>query len=121
MPFSVPNFNLSCNVWRAGHAPPAAPDVTFPCNLAFGRRTASYQGVITTPNEPILSLLLPPSTDLRGPQCASPDACIEVPAGSQRYYTCVGLDDSGKGWPNEHRVALISWTSAFGAWPSPIP
>lgn len=121
MGFTVPNFNLTCNVWRAGNAPPAAPDETFDCNLAFGRRTASYQGVISTPNEPILSLLLPPATDIRGPQCAAPDVAVEAPAGSGRYYTILGVDDSGKGFPNEHRVALLAWTNTFGAWPSPIP
>jgi hypothetical protein len=121
VPFNVPNFNLNCNVWRNGNAPPAAPNATFTCNLALGRRVSSYQGVISTPNEPIMSLLLPVSTDVRGPQTAAPDTCVEVPAGSGRFYTILGVDDSGKGFPNEHRVALIAWTSSFGAWPAPIP
>lgn len=121
MGFSVPNFNIQCNIWRAGNAPPAAPDVTIVCNLAFGRRVSSYQGVISTPNEPVMSLLLPPLADIRGPMCAAPDACVEVPAGTGRFYTIVGLDDSGKGFINEHRVALLAWTSTFGSWPSPIP
>jgi hypothetical protein len=121
MTFTVPNFNLTCNVWRSGNTPVNPPDEAFACNLAFGRRVSSYQGVISVPNEPIMSLLLPPGTDIRGPQCANADTCVEVPAGTGRFYTIVGLDDSGKGWPNEHRVALLAWTDTFGAWPSPIP
>lgn len=121
MSFTVPTFNLHYNLWRSGNAPPAAPDATGDCNLAFGRRVSSYQGVISTPNEPIMSLLLPPGEDVRGPMCLHPDTCIEVPAGTGRFYTILGLDDSGKGFPNEHRVALLSWTDLFGDWPSPIP
>lgn len=121
MSFSVPNFNIQCNVWRAGNGPPNPADEIFDCNLAFGRRVSSYQGVISVPNEPIMSLLLPVGTDLRGPQTAAPDACVEVPAGSGRYYTCIGVDDVGKGFTNEHRCGLLAWTNTFGAWPSPIP
>lgn len=121
MTFTLPTFNLSFNLWRNGNSPPAAPDVTDVCNLAFGRRTASYQGVISTPNEPIVSLLLPTGFDIQGPQCANPDTCVEVPAGTGRFYTILGVDDSGKGFANEHRVALLAWTTSFGPWPSPIP
>lgn len=121
MSFSVPTFNISVNVWRSGNAPPALPDFVFPCNLAFGRRTSSFQGVISSPNEPIMTCLLPVGTDVRGPMTQFPDTCYEVPAGSGRYYTCVGLDDIGKGFANEHRALLLSWTVSFGFWPVPTP
>ena len=121
MSFATPTFNLDINICRAGLTPVSPPSLTVRGNLALGRRTASYQGVISSPNEPIMSLLLPPGTDIRGPMCANPDACVEAPAGTGRYYTVVGLDDSGKGFPNEHRVALLAWTDSFGAWPVPVP
>jgi hypothetical protein len=121
MSFSVPNFNISVNVWRFGNAPPAAPDLVVSANLAFGRRGSSLQGLYVGAAEPVMTLLLPPSSDVRGPQCAFPDACVEAPGGTGRYYTIIGVDDSGKSWPNEYRVAVIAWTKAFGAWPSPIP
>lgn len=121
MGFSLPHFNITCNVWHAANVPPNPPDATFDCNLAFGKRTASYQGVISSPNEPIMSLLLAPRTDLRGPQSATGADVVEVPAGSGRFYDVVGVDDSGKGFTNEHRVGLLSWTKAYGAWPSPMP
>jgi hypothetical protein len=121
MAFVVPTFNIQCNIWRSGNPPPAAPDLTVECNLAFGRRVSSYQGVISVPNEPIMSLLLPPSTDIRGPQSGAQDVAVEVPAGSGRFYTILGVDDIGKGFPNEHRCALLAWTSTFGSWPIPMP
>lgn len=121
MGFTVPTFNLAYNGWRAGTSPPAAPGFSGMCNLAWGRRVSSYQGVISVPNEPIMTVLLPPGEDLRGPQCALPDVCLEIPAGSGRFYSILGVDDVGKGFPNEHRAAIVAWTVAFGAWPSPIP
>lgn len=121
MSFTLPTFNLPVNVWHGGNAPPAVPDLVTSGNLALGRRVSSYQGVISSPNEPIMSLLLPPGTDVRGPQVAGGADLVEVPASTGRYYTVVGLDDSGKGFPNEHRVALIAWTSSVAAWPTPIP
>jgi hypothetical protein len=121
MGFTVPNFNLSCNVWRGGNNPPAPADETFDCNLAWGRRTSSYQGLYSTANEPVMTLLLPPSTDIRGPQCGNPDTVVEVPAGTGRYYAILGVDDIGKGFPNEHRAALLVWTDGFAPWPMPIP
>lgn len=121
MGFSVPNFNITCNIWRIASPPPAAPFSTEDCNLALGRRTSSYQGLYSSDREPVMSLLLPPGTDIRGPQSATGPDVVEVPAGTGRFYTVVGVDDSGKGWPNEHRVALIAWTSAYGNWPDPMP
>jgi len=119
--YVIPEMPLEYNLWRSGNAPPAAPDVTRFCNLAMGRRVSSYQGVISFPTEPIMSLLVLAGEDIRGPQCGAPDVVIEVPANTGRFYQILGVDDIGKGFLNEHRVALLSWTTAFGPWPSPIP
>jgi hypothetical protein len=121
MGFSVPNFNLDCNVWHLPSAPPAAPSLVVKANLALGRRISSYQGLYSPDNEPVMSLLLNPGEDVRGPQCTGGGSIVEVPAGTGRFYRVIGVDDSGKGFPNEHRVALIAWTTDFGQWPSPIP
>lgn len=121
MTFTVPNFNLSYNLWRNGHLPPLPPDLVGVCNLAWGKRVSSYQGVISVPNEPVMTILLPPGEDWRGPQTAAPDALVEVPAGSGRFYSILGVDDIGKGWPNEHRAAIVAWSVAAGPWPSPTP
>jgi hypothetical protein len=46
---------------------------------------------------------------------------VEVPAGSGRYYEVVQVDDAGKGFPNEHRIAGLIATVDLGMWPVPYP
>lgn len=63
-------------------------------------------------------LLLPPFTDIQdGFNGVGPDT-VEIPAGSGRLYLANMVDDLGKGFPNEHRFAMVSKT---GAWPTPVP
>lgn len=121
MAFTVPTFNLTSNIWRSANPPPGIPDVVVSGNLAWGRRVSSYQGLVSGLNEPLMTLLLPPGTDVRSPACATGADTVEVPAGSGRFYIVIGVDDIGKGFPNEHRAAVLSWTSVFGFWPVPIP
>lgn len=121
MSFTVPNFNLTFNAWHAPNVPPAIPDLVGICNLAYGRRTSSAQGLYLGENEPLMSLLLTPGSGVRGPQCVGGADVVEVPAGSGRFYSVIGVDDIGKGFPNEHRCATLAWSVAFGPWPSPIP
>lgn len=119
MSFTVPQFNLLCDIWHAPFAPPGAPSASSICNLAFGRRTSPTIGVSANGE---MQLLLPPGTDVRTtPQgVASPDI-IEVPAGSGRIYNVLQVDDIGKGFPNEHRIAILLATGAHGLWPIPMP
>jgi len=44
---------------------------------------------------------------------------IEVPAGSGRKYYCYIVDDVGKGFPNEHRYAILLKTQFIQ--PVPFP
>jgi hypothetical protein len=135
MPFVLPTFNLVCNIWRQtpGSFPPVvAPDVVAPCNLALGRRvTRSPTSVFDREVWGIsMTLLVPPGTDIRD---GSVDLVlggdwVEVPAGTGRFYFTNYVDDLGKGFPNEHRFAvLIKACDADGGgyagyvWPAPIP
>lgn len=130
MAYTLPEFNLSCNIFRYV-APPgplvvvaSSPD----CNLQFARRPALPFPQFAD-NEIIpmsMWLLLPPLTDIRGPQCypainTTIADLVEVPAGSGRFYLVFGVDDVGKGFGNEFRCAGIGQTSAYGVWPAPIP
>ena len=119
MSFSLPTFNLTCNIWHRPNVPPAAPSLSVVCNLAFGRRVGpvSYNSGSLT-----MSLLLPPGTDVRTViETALGNDVIECPAGSKRYYQPLLVDDIGKGFPNEHRFALLQQITNFGLWPIPIP
>lgn len=112
MAFSLPTFNLTCNIWRFGTGPPAPPAVVSPCNLAWGKRVnvaatggTTFTGILVA----AMSLLLPPLTDVRGNTDALDQDIVECPAGSGRFYIAVLVDDIGKGFPNEHRCALLVW------------
>ncbi len=130
MPYSLPTFNLTCNVysWVAVPGPLVAIRETPDCNLQFSRRV-NFAGVQDYAEAEGFSgamwLLLPPLTDVRPGVCYGlgiPQAdLVEVPAGSGRIYYVSTVDDVGKGFANEFRCAGISPTAAYGLWPSPIP
>lgn len=121
MSFSLPTFNLTVRLWRWGHSVATPPDLVFAANLAYGRRvhedtlTLSAGPAARTPDIRALTawmtLLCPGGTDVR-PFNNNPPAsygdCVEVPAFSGRYYFVALVEDSGKGFPNEHRVATIT-------------
>lgn len=118
MSFSVPTFNLTVNIWRNGLGPPLAPSVVSVANLCMGRRVQPAGGSGSAGFDCNMTLLLPPGTDIRdGIRSAAADL-VEAPAGSLRFYSVDWVDDAGKGFPNEHRVAFIL---ARGLWPAPYP
>jgi len=39
--YSLPVFNIVCNIWRNGNLTSNPPDVISICNLAVGRRTGT--------------------------------------------------------------------------------
>jgi hypothetical protein len=119
MSFSVPTFPLAVNLWRGGVSVLLPPSVVTVGNLAWGRRVSSYQGLHNNVGDDLLmTLLLPVGTDVRSPACPSGADTVEVPAGSGRFYTAIGVDDIGKGFSNEHRAAVLRTRAP---WPQPIP
>lgn len=132
MSFSLPTFNLTCNIWRFQPPPPGGPPFLSPlCNLAFGRRInrSPELGDLDLALGQ-MSLLLPPLTDIRDAASVASHAgdLVEVPQASGRYYYVFYVDDIGKGFPNEHRVALLGKAAAVNGgvfvpyiWPAPIP
>jgi len=120
MSYSLPTFNLTCNVWRNGNATTNPPDLTPACNLTFGRITSPSAGItngVLVPSN-YMFLMVPKLTDIRDHFCASDTDTVEVPAGSGRFYNVATVDDIGKGFQNEHRCCTILKT---GVWPQPIP
>lgn len=128
MAFRLPTFNLLCNISIPGvpgtQVPAVAPYrlTNQACQLTYGQRSqvASASG---TGNQGTLvlcmNLLLPPLTDIRGPQDVVSFDSVEVPAGSGRWYYVFGVDDIGKGFSNEHRSASIY--AIAGTWAPPYP
>lgn len=132
MAFSVPNFNLSCDVY-AGPWTTRVLRLNVMGNLQFARR-GHVLGVFSQPTaEPTNGptyLLLPALTDIRSfvQGIADPDY-VEVPSGSGRWYGVAAVDDVGKGFPNEFRIAEIYQVAEPMApslypglfWPIPMP
>jgi hypothetical protein len=134
MAFVVPTFNLNCNIFSGDIWPPPPVRLVSPCNLAMGRRTVLQiasqllEGNATFGVQPLL--LLPAGTDVRDDSCGHVQDFIECPAGSGRWYQVLGVDDSGKGFANEFRIATMckifdgsEGTGTFPGlfWPTPIP
>jgi hypothetical protein len=118
--YSLPAFNLLCDIYTE---PAHTLRVTSPCNLAYGRRRQAVDAAASLASGAIsfcMTLLLPALTDIRDDLtgvAATADA-VECPSGSGRFYFVVWVDDIGKGFPNEHRAALIARNGSF---PVPIP
>jgi hypothetical protein len=114
---------LTCNIFTGGVFTTPARVVSL-CNLAWGRRVGSVltaAGSLTQPASN-LTLLLPAFTDIRDSLCSTGYDGVEVPAGSGRVYNVFLVDDLGKGFPNEHRGALLLKTvNGVLPWPTPIP
>lgn len=133
MAYTLPVFPILCKIYPGPYDFHLPLRVLSPCNLAQGLRV--FQSSFPQEQPPGLTsslsqLLLPPGTDVR--DCFSvggePDV-IECPAGSGRWYQVSQVDDFGKGFPNEHRFALMykigeildATTYAGLFWPTPLP
>lgn len=126
MSYILPTFNLTCNIFRPDADNVAAVPTTPPriagqaCQLTYGRRVnVASSGGTGAAGIPIkgMDLLLPPRVDIRGPQDTISFDMVEAPAGSGRWYWVYYVDDIGKGFDNEHRVAGLY--ALAGAWLAP--
>lgn len=120
MAFVLPTFNLQCNIYTGAQFADA-PRLTVACNLAWGKRVngALAQEFSGHPSSfAVMTLLLPSLTDIRDTFNSSGSDGVECPAGSGRWYFVDQVDDLGKGFPNEHRGAILE---KAGSWPTPVP
>jgi hypothetical protein len=125
MTFSLPTYNLPVSIYTGTTIPPVGPPrVSTVGNLAWGLRTMPQRlttnaaTVSTSFSSATMLLLLPALTDIRPNGITAVADTVEVPSGSGRYYFVLFVDDIGKGFPNEHRGAMLQ---QHGTWPVPIP
>jgi len=122
--FTIPTFNLTCNLWTAGTFPGAPRVAAMPCNLQAGRRlhVLDYQeNVGITATGSAMFLLTASGSDVRDLYTLAGSDVVEVPAGSGRFYMVQVTDDVGKGFPNEFRFSVICKSTLVPNWPVPIP
>jgi len=128
MAYRLPTWIITCDISQ----PPAAGIVGIPpgpyritgqiCQLTYGHRVnvVSTGGTVQVGVLALcMNLLLPPRTDIRGPQDTTSFDMVQVPSGSGRWYSVAAVDDIGKGFTNEHRSASIYAVS--GSWVPPYP
>ena len=122
MPYAIPTFNLLCNIVGINAFPGPWRIANQPCALTYGRRSntltapganGNYGGGLN------MALQLPALTDIRSFQDSIAYDVVECPAGSGRPYIVIGVDDIGKGYPNEHRTGIL-WAPT-GSWTAPYP
>lgn len=135
MAFSVPTFNLLCDVYTGPWLTKVLRISALPCNLALGRRGKKWMFIDVYIDYSSVSpdLLVPALSDVRDHSTSSPVGAyadiIECPAGTGRWYWVNSVDDVGKGFPNEYRMCglqkILEWQDpvnyAGAKWPTPIP
>jgi hypothetical protein len=114
MSFSVPAFPLLCDIYTGPWLTRVLRVSAVPCNLGLGKRTLFYADDFYAAGSLVSTqLLLPAGTDVRSGLIAPANDMVEVPQGSNRWYQVQGVEDAGKGFGNEHRVAILSQVSQF--------
>jgi hypothetical protein len=128
MAFYVPQMPLAVNIWHGGGAGGAyaSPNITTVGNLTPGKRVNTTLGTGTTAPQGYMDmqLLLPKLTDVRAAWNSLAADVVEVPAGSHRFYYVIYVDDVAKGFANEHRFAVLSYSMegwAIFSLVAPIP
>ena len=120
MSFAVPTFNLLTNIWHSTTNPPAAPSLVVDANLQYARhdKVEIFNGQAGS----VMYLLTPKLTDIRGVWEGIPSDIVECPAGTSRFYFVLQVDDVGKGFPNEYRIAIMEQiTDTLGQFGIPFP
>ena len=106
-PPRVPIFNLNYNIWWAlfGPLPPgvSATFINQPGQLCMGELVVNGGLALVTG----MFLKVPARTNIHWARPGGADV-VEVPAGTGRYYTVTYVDDVGRNFANEYRVAFIS-------------
>lgn len=122
---------ILCNIYTGPWATKALRLAGVACNLALGKRIsqslAALPAAFTITND--AQLLLFKGTDIRDAGNASGYDVVEAPAGTGRFYWVLSVDDAGRGFANEHRVAFVQKAVAANNpvafagsfWPTPIP
>lgn len=134
MAFGPPNFNLTVNLWRVATPIGNPPDLVFTGNLSCRKNgSVQFSGSVNALWEILqVELLCPKRTDIRGRNTAANFDRVEVPAGTGRFYFVAQVEDVGRGFLNEYRLArifpltseaIVLTGQPWGAlvWPEPTP
>lgn len=115
MGFNLPSFPLTVGIYdtRDWAGPPGTLRLTTVCNFvsrwpAFTAGPDDNYAIQCTQG----LILLPKGTDVRDYRYGGESDWVEVIVGSLAYYSVDMVEDRGKGFANEHRVAYLRQISA---------
>jgi hypothetical protein len=118
VPYIPPTFNIDVGVWKKGVDNTPSIHV-LDCKGQLRAPSTGHLHDVAYNIGKCCSLLVPKKTaimDRQGPGSAT--HFVEAPKGTGRWYEVIMVDDIGKGFPNEHRYAVLV---KYGVWPDPIP
>jgi len=123
MAFVLPTFNMVCDIYTLPYNFSGPPRIANqPCQLRapYAGAPQFASGLLGWTNA--MMLLLPPGTDIRDLYCTPINSmdCVVLPVGTTCRYQVAWVNDIGKGFPNEHRFAILTKIGS-GPWPVPIP
>lgn len=123
MAFVLPTFPITCNVYNKGSfgvTPPRIANV--PCQLRAPAAAYGAVIVVVAGQTIAMTLLVGAGVDIRD-RFNTPinsEDWVECPSGSGRVYVVAIVDDIAKGFPNEHRYAILQKVTGI-PWPTPTP
>jgi len=122
MAFILPTFNLTADIYTGiGGPTPTVVRLTTACQLRAPEMRTAAQSVASPFATSGMVILFPAGTDVRDQNSAPGlgEDWIQVPAGSNRWYIIIRVDDVAKGFANEHRFAIARKHTYL--WPVPMP
>jgi IPT/TIG domain len=109
MAYRLPTWIVPCQIYNNGGGPPAAPRLIIVGNLTPGWREMEPLPLVyplKTLTPPVF-LLCPKLTDIRGGNSLGGGDVVQCPSNSGRIYDVLWVEDSAKGFQNEHRIAVL--------------
>jgi len=109
LPFTLPTFNTTCDIWHSGTPLTDPPDLSPDCQLYLNTRgLLDITPTVDTEWEPPVWLRVPIGTDLRR------NDTVECPPGSGWVYHVRWTERVHLGFANEYFVGVIEQVSSGG-------
>jgi len=111
LPYVLPNFNVTANIWRASSSTSDPPDVVSDAQLYLTSRVWVASSILAPGDAvPTVVLRVPKGTDLQAGDT------IECDAGDGHFYSCIWTERMHLGFANEYFIGLLE---QFGTPPPP--
>jgi hypothetical protein len=103
MAIRLPEFNITCDIWRPPDAPPGPATFTnVACQLyIYSRTSTDIKPTVLDTYQPTIMLRVPMGTDLQV------DDVVEAASGDGWFYTVRFTDRMHRGFPNEYFMGIL--------------